>query len=75
METRLTPTNHPCWKCGGMLAALDPPVSGWRFHCGRCRHLTSPRADLGRALAERPEGSAGVVSAVACRIEARPSLA
>jgi hypothetical protein len=66
---RLTRTAFACWKCGHLLCQLDPPVQGWRYHCQTCQHLTAPRQELEAALAARPEGAAGIVSAVPCRID------
>jgi hypothetical protein len=66
---RLSQTRFACWKCGHPLWQIDPPIQGWRYHCQTCQHLTSPRHELEVALAARPEGTVGIVSAVSCRID------
>jgi hypothetical protein len=65
----MAPTAHACWKCGQVLWRIDPAISGWVYHCQQCQHLTSTQAELDAAMAARPEGSAGIVCAVPCRID------
>lgn len=69
ITTRMRQTTEPCWKCGSPLWHLNPPVQGWSYHCQTCQHLTSPRAELERQMANKTEGAVGIVSAVSCRIE------
>jgi uncharacterized Zn finger protein (UPF0148 family) len=72
LTTRMTPTDHACWRCGRPLNRLDPPIHGWSYHCPVCQHLTSPRGELEAALAGKGDGAVGVVSAVPCRIDVVP---
>jgi hypothetical protein len=65
---RLVPTNEPCWRCGGDLDRVDPPLDGWEYHCQKCQHLTSPGSKLKAAMAGKPKESAGIVAAVKCEI-------
>jgi hypothetical protein len=62
-------TRHRCWKCQGLLNYLSQPVSGWRYHCPHCQHLTSPESELRHAMQAKPEQAAGIVAAVACRLD------
>ena len=60
---------EPCWRCGRPLLYLTPPLRGdWHFYCPACEHLTSPRAELERAMRELEDGAVGVVAAVPARL-------
>ena len=68
MITKMTATNFACWKCGNWLWKLNPAVHGWSYHCQTCQHLTSPQHELKKAMANKPDGSVGIVAAVPCQI-------
>lgn len=69
VTTRMSLTGFPCWKCGGRLWRLDPPVYGWSYHCETCQHLTAPRHELDAAMASKSDDAVGIVAAVPCRID------
>ena len=62
-EHRVYESDEPCWRCGGALVELRPPLRGWRFYCPQCEHMTAPRAELDAAVAAKPADAIGVVSA------------
>ncbi len=68
-QVHMTRTAHACWKCGRALWRIDPAIGGWTYYCQTCQHLTSTQAELESAMAAKPKGSVGIVSAVKCRIE------
>lgn len=70
---RMTRTDYLCWKCQHALWHLDQPLHGWSYHCQHCQHLTSPRLELEAAMAAKPAGSLGIVTAVPCEIEIQPA--
>ena len=58
-------SQESCWRCGGRLWRLEPPVQGsWRCYCPTCEHLTVPRPAADAALRTPPPGAVGVVIAV-----------
>jgi hypothetical protein len=53
-----------CWRCGGRLWRLEPPVQGdWCFYCPAGQHLTLTRAEADQALPALPAGAVGVLVA------------
>ncbi len=69
MNLKVRRTPHTCWKCHNHLNHVEPAVFGWHYHCPTCQHLTSPRHELDEAMKNKPEGAAGIVAAVPCKIE------
>ena len=63
----------PCWKCGGLLVEIRPPIHDWRFYCRRCEHMTSPRAELEAAMDAKPVDAIGIVSAWPVTLEIEPA--
>ena len=58
-------SKESCWRCGGSLWRLEPPVQGsWRYYCRTCQHLTVTRVEAERALCEMPPDAVGVVVSV-----------
>lgn len=57
-------TEAKCWKCGGFLWRLEPPVQGWPLYCPDCKHLTDTMDTLATKLAQAPPHAIGIVSAV-----------
>lgn len=66
--TRAYTTHERCWRCAIPLVRLEPAVQGWSYYCSQCKHLTSTAASLDEALRNRPEGSAGIVSAISASL-------
>lgn len=69
MQVRVSLTIHRCYKCGGKLHKIQPPLYGWSYHCQGCQHLTSTVPEIQKAMLDKPEKTIGVVCAVPCRIE------
>jgi len=66
-------SQEPCWKCGGLLVEIRPPIHDWRFYCRRCEMLTSPRAELDAAMATKPEDAIGIVASWPVTLEIEPA--
>lgn len=69
MVVTLYGTRFSCFKCGAVLLRVDPEVWGWRYYCTSCRHLTVPRREIEKQMAEKPDGAVGLVVAMRCEID------
>lgn len=67
-DAKLKLTALPCWKCGGALYQVDPPLRGWEYYCDACGMLTATRSQLDQAMAKKDPEALGIVAGIPCKM-------
>jgi hypothetical protein len=65
-------SDEPCWRCGGPLVRLEPPLEGWPYYCPRCEQLTITAAQCDALWRSIGGGAIGAVVAVTRRLRVVP---